>query len=191
MGQKSTKLQGSLLPQSQTITSTVAVNWKVSISSCVSPEIIPNCLLFQAVLRTSQHHQPLLHRAVLTELLSPILLQHRLLAYCTNGVHRRGRSSQHMQETEGKGKKNPQPQIQMLHFSRLHNFLKLAFISKSYCSSGEQSQIIDIKTEIILIPVIHNHKSTYNIHHLNLTVRFGFSLLLHLLGISKGSDKKL
>lgn len=104
-GQKSTKLQRSLLPQSQTVTSTVAVKWKTSISSCVSPEIIPNCLLFQAVLRTPQHHQPLLHRAVLTELLSPILLQHRLLAYCTNGVHRRGRSSQHMQETEGKGKK--------------------------------------------------------------------------------------
>lgn len=52
-GQKSTKLQRSLLPQSQVITSTVAVNWEVSISSCLSPEIIPNCLLFQAVLRTS------------------------------------------------------------------------------------------------------------------------------------------
>lgn len=37
MGQKSNKLQRSLLPQSQTITSTVAVNWKVSISSlCLS-----------------------------------------------------------------------------------------------------------------------------------------------------------
>ena len=52
-GQKSTKLQRSLLPQSQVITSTVAVNWEVSISSCLSPEIIPNCLLFQAALRTS------------------------------------------------------------------------------------------------------------------------------------------
>lgn len=52
-GQKSTKLQRSLLPQSQVITSTVAVNWEVSISSCLSPEIIPNCLLLQAVLRTS------------------------------------------------------------------------------------------------------------------------------------------
>lgn len=84
---------------------------------------------------------------------------------------------------KAKGKKNPQPQIQMLCFPRLHNFLKLAFVSNSYYSSGEQSQITAIKTEIILIPVLHNHKSTYNIHHLNLTVRFGFSLLLHLLEI--------
>lgn len=52
----------------------------------------------------------------------------------------------------------------MLCFLRLHNFLKVAFISNSCCSSGKQSQITAIKTEIILIPFIPNHKSTYYIH---------------------------
>lgn len=52
-GEKSIKLQSSLLPQSQVITFTVALNWEVSISSCLSPQAIPSCLLFQAVLRTS------------------------------------------------------------------------------------------------------------------------------------------
>lgn len=56
----------------------------------------------------------------------------------------------------------------MLCFLRLCNFLKLAFISNNYCSSGEQSQITAIKTEIILIPFLPNHKSPYNKHYLNL-----------------------
>lgn len=73
MGQKTTKLQRSLLPQSHRITSTAVVSWEMSMSGCFSPKIIPSCLLFQAVLSTSQHHQRPLHKAAATDLLSPIL----------------------------------------------------------------------------------------------------------------------
>lgn len=82
MGNKSNKLQRSLLPQNHVITSTAVVNWEMSMSSCFSSEIIPNCLLFQAVLRTSQCHQRPLHKAVATDLLSPILLQHCVTLRC-------------------------------------------------------------------------------------------------------------
>lgn len=168
-GQKSTKLQRSLLPQSQVITSTVAVNWEVSISSCLSPEIIPNCLLLQAVLRTSQRHQRLLHRAALTDLLSPILLQHRLTLRCLRYCSPAGAGQvSTCRKQKAKGGKKSKPKSRCYAFLRLHDFLKVAFISNSYCSAGEPSQITAMKTEIILIPFIANHKSIHNIHYLNL-----------------------
>lgn len=75
----------------------------------------------------------------------------------------------------------------MLCFLRLHHFLKLAFISNSYCSSGEQSQFTAIKTEIILI--FFYSQSLKHVHYILLpkfTARF---LILHLLEKSEGSDK--
>lgn len=105
-GKISTKLQRSLLPQSQTITSTVAVNWKVSISSCVSLEIIPNCLLFQAMLRTLSTVSLSSTELCLQSSSPPYLCSIAYLPSALMVSYRRGRSSQHMQETEGKGKKN-------------------------------------------------------------------------------------
>lgn len=186
MGQKSTKLQRSLLPQSHVITSTAVVSWEMSTSGCFSTEIIPNCLLFQAVLRTSQHHQRPLHKDAATYLLSLILcVTPRCLHYCSPTAMDQV-STHRKQKAKGMGKKKPE-QIQMLCFLRLHNFLKLAFISNSYCSCGEQSQFTAIKTEIILI--FFYSQSLKHVHYILLpkfTARF---LILHLLEKSEGSDK--
>lgn len=79
----------------------------------------------------------------------------------------------------------------MLRFWRLHNFLKVAFISNSCCSSGEQSQITAIKTEIVLILFIPNHKSTYYMHITYIYCKVWVFLIPHLFEKSKSSDKKL
>lgn len=75
----------------------------------------------------------------------------------------------------------------MLCFLRSHNFLKLAFISNSYCSSSEQSQITAIKTEITLI--LFSSQSLRHVQYILLPKFTARVLILHLVEKSEGSDK--